>query len=94
MFIESTTGDDQPSHGADGTEEKPKTDTAQVTATTSTTSEELKTAVNGLDPEIQKSDSSSSDTKVTSIAHHAHTPTLEETEELLTKNQESMFIES
>jgi hypothetical protein len=91
---ESSDGEHQPSHGANGTEELHSTDTVPDTRNPLSTGEPSNNAVLGLERLTMKPDSSSSENNPTGIAHHAHKPTEEETPELDTRTQESILIES
>jgi hypothetical protein len=95
MFIESSTGEHQSTHGPNGTEESHSRDTATVTRNPTTSSDQLKHAVHGLNKSMMKLDTSSSERWVTTTALHAH-KSIRDTlpQELDTRTQESMFIES
>jgi hypothetical protein len=71
------------------------TDTALDTESLHSTTELLRTVLDGSDKLIQKLSSSSSDMKVTTIAHHAHKATLDiQQQELVTRTPRSTSTES
>jgi hypothetical protein len=80
---ESSTGKHQPTSGKNGTEESLDTDTALATEELHTHSEPSNNAVTGLDKSSQESDSSSSESNPTGIAHHAQPDTEVELHTLL-----------
>jgi len=95
ISIESDTGKHQSTHGPNGTRESATEDTAQVTRSQPSTTELSKHAVDGYSKLTRKPDTSSSEKKETSIAHHAHFTTLDTQQlELEHRTQESISIES
>jgi hypothetical protein len=92
--IRSEDGERRTTHGRDGIEESPDTDTVPDTRNQPTTTEALRTVRTGLNQLMTKPDTSSSESKATGIAHHAQSHTEEDLPELPSTTQESTLIES